>query len=197
MGSADAPTSSMYYHFAILLLFRPFIKFRVVGSSIYPKDLCLQAADTIQDLLHSYSQLYTLSRTPSFVPHFALASSMIYLAIGASSPSALPPTSGTTEPSPDRQTRVLGKIDSPFAEALSRGIARHREMASCHHFAAQALKILQYLAKERNIEIATGSSEKEGGAAHERTDATPGLRPVLSTLKTFVPNVEERDFICD
>lgn len=187
----------MYYHFAILLLFRPLIKFRVVGSSIYPQDLCVQAADTIQDLLRSYSQLYTLSRTPSFVPHFALASSMIYLAIGASSSSALPPTRGTTEPGPDGQKCVLGKIDSPLAEALSHGIADLREMASCHHFAAQALKILQYLAKERNIEIAVGGGEKEGGAAYGRTEETLGLRPILSTLKTFVPNVEERDFIRD
>lgn len=197
MGSADAPTSSMYYHFAILHLFRPLIKFRVVGSSIYPRDLCLQAADTIQDLLHSYSQLYSLSCTSSFVPHFALASSMIYLAIGASSSSAVPQTSGTAEPGPDGKKPVLGKIDSPLAEALSRGIAGLREMASCHHFAAQALKILQCLAKEQNIEIAIGGGEKEEGAAHERTNETPGLRPVLGAFKTFVPNVDEGDFICD
>ncbi|KAK7224190.1 hypothetical protein V2G26_012193 [Clonostachys chloroleuca] len=173
----------MHYHFAILLLFRPLIKFRIVGSSIYPRDLCLQAANTIQDLLRSYSQLYTLSHTPSFVPHITLASSMIYLAIGTSSSSALPPISGTTQPGPDGQKPVLGKIDAPLAEALSRGIAGLQEMASYHQFAAQALDILQYLAKEQNIEIAIGGKE-EVLRTVEQVSESPGLRPVLSTLKT-------------
>ncbi|KAK8068622.1 nitrogen assimilation transcription factor nirA [Apiospora saccharicola] len=76
----------MYYHFAILLLFRPLIKLRIIGSSILPRDVCSQAADAIQGLLRSYSQLYTLRRTPSFVPYFVLTSSIMHLAIGASSP---------------------------------------------------------------------------------------------------------------
>ncbi|KAK8074347.1 Nitrogen assimilation transcription factor nit-4 [Apiospora phragmitis] len=76
----------MYYHFAILLLFRPLIKLRIIGSSILPRDVCSQAADAIQGLLRSYSQLYTLRRTPSFVPYFVLTSAIMHLAIGASSP---------------------------------------------------------------------------------------------------------------
>ncbi|KAI1635250.1 nitrogen assimilation transcription factor nirA [Biscogniauxia mediterranea] len=76
----------MYYHFAILLLFRPLIKLRIIGSGILPRDVCCQAADAIQGLLRSYSQLYTLRRTPSFVPYFVLTSSIMHLAIGASSP---------------------------------------------------------------------------------------------------------------
>ncbi|KIH87367.1 c6 zinc finger domain containing protein [Sporothrix brasiliensis 5110] len=81
----------MYYHFAILLLFRPLIKLRIIGSRILPKDVCLQAADAIQGLLRSYSQLYTLQRTPSFVPYFVLTSSIMHLAIGASTSAELPP----------------------------------------------------------------------------------------------------------
>ncbi|CAK7235131.1 hypothetical protein SCUCBS95973_009164 [Sporothrix curviconia] len=81
----------MYYHFAILLLFRPLIKLRIIGFSATPKDICLQAADAIQGLLRSYSQLYTLQRTPSFVPYFVLTSSIMHLAIGASSSVDIPP----------------------------------------------------------------------------------------------------------
>src|SRR5688572_28872677 len=73
----------MYYHFAILLLFRPLIKLRIIGSSITPRDVCSQAADAISGLLRSYSQLYTLRRTPSFVPYFVLTSAIMHLAIGA------------------------------------------------------------------------------------------------------------------
>ncbi|EPE05522.1 nitrogen assimilation transcription factor nira [Ophiostoma piceae UAMH 11346] len=94
----------MYYHFAILLLFRPLIKLRIIGSSILPKDVCLQAADAIQKLLRSYSQLYTLQRTPSFVPYFVLTSAIMHLAIGAASSGELPPgadIAGTMMPNPD------------------------------------------------------------------------------------------------
>ncbi|KAI1160843.1 fungal-specific transcription factor domain-containing protein [Nemania serpens] len=81
----------MYYHFAILLLFRPLIKLRIIGSAILPRDVCSQAADAIQGLLRSYSQLYTLHRTPSFVPYFLLTSSIMHLAIGASEIESLSP----------------------------------------------------------------------------------------------------------
>src|SRR3954471_24456523 len=114
----------MYYHFAILLLFRPLIKLRIIGSSITPKDVCAQAADAISGLLRSYSQLYTLRRTPSFVPYFVLTSSIMHLAIGAtfsgthggehetkqSGPSAHPPN----------QTAGIGPS---VVEAIMRGIA--------------------------------------------------------------------------
>ncbi len=74
----------MYYHFAILLLFRPLIKLRIIGSCVIPRDVCTQAADAIQGLLRSYAQLYTLRRTPSFVPYFVLTSTIMHLAAGSS-----------------------------------------------------------------------------------------------------------------
>ena len=60
----------MYYHFAFLLLFRPFIKLRFIRSDVVPRDVCSQAADAISALARSYSRLYTLRRAPSFVPYF-------------------------------------------------------------------------------------------------------------------------------
>jgi len=73
----------MYYHFAMLLLFRPLITYRIIGSEVTPQDVCSQAADAIQALLASYAQLYTLKRTPSFVPYFVLTSTTMKLAVGA------------------------------------------------------------------------------------------------------------------
>lgn len=108
----------MYYHFAILLLFRPLIKLRIIGSSIMPKDVCLQAADAIQGLLRSYSQLYTLQRTPSFVPYFVLTSSIMHLAIGASStPAEIPPG---------------GDIGAAMASKGSAGLARRPKEGDDH-----------------------------------------------------------------
>ncbi|OTA96765.1 hypothetical protein M434DRAFT_66893 [Hypoxylon sp. CO27-5] len=170
----------MYYHFAILLLFRPLIKLRIIGSAILPRDVCAQAADAIQGLLRSYSQLYTLRRTPSFVPYFVLTSSIMHLAVGAED-----------EPEPTSpSSTVTAKLSPRVAEALNQGIAHLTEMAPCHHFAHQALNILQYLAKKWNIEVDIPPSS---GVSDEVDNS---VRPTTSSLNFFAPNVNEEDFLC-
>lgn len=123
----------MYYHYAILLLFRPFIKLSLIGSGVSPHDVCNQAADAISALTSSYAQLYTLRRTPSFVPHFVLASSITHLV-------------------------TLGNAKTSV-EKVTQGITDLREMASCHGFAARACNILRHLAKKWNIEVPDDSQE--------------------------------------
>lgn len=194
----------MYYHFAILLLFRPLIKLRIVGSSISPRDVCSQAADAIQGLLHSYSQLYTLRRTPSFVPYFVLTSSIMHLAIAASSA----PSQGEGQPS-------RSKLGDNVTKAINQGIADLTEMAPCHHFAEQALNILRYLAKKWSIEIhvdigrrvheekrdegkPTDGSELRDDKVElgsRMRDHDYGTRPVTNSLNFFAPNIRQQDYI--
>ncbi|KAG0649229.1 Nitrogen assimilation transcription factor nit-4 [Hyphodiscus hymeniophilus] len=69
----------MFYHFAILLVFSPFIKIRFIDSIIVPYEICSQAVNAILSLLSSYRHLYTLRRTPCFVPFIALASNAMDL----------------------------------------------------------------------------------------------------------------------
>lgn len=203
----------MYYHFAILLLFRPLIKLRIVGSSISPRDVCSQAADAIQGLSRSYSQLYTLRRTPSFVPYFVLTSSIMHLAIVASeNPAAAPSHSGNGEQSglgmQGKPPRV--KLGEEVTKAINQGIEDLTEMAPCHHFAEQALNILRYLAKKWDIAIDVDISlnlarEKQdegklgvGGEAEQRRrmkDQDYGTRPVTNSLNFFAPNVRQQDYI--
>ncbi|SPQ19178.1 58716754-bab3-402c-a9b1-468d22b5aba9 [Thermothielavioides terrestris] len=185
----------MYYHFAILLLFRPLIKLRIIGSSISPRDVCWQAADAITGLLRSYSQLYTLRRTPSFVPYFVLTSSIMHLAIAATDVSKQTAQSMKTarggEPS-----RAAPKLDRRVTDALARGIADLTEMAPCHHFAEQALNILRFLAMKWNIEVdieATVSGERR---QVELRDVERSTRPGTNSLNFFAPNFLESDFNC-
>ncbi|KAI1474731.1 nitrogen assimilation transcription factor nirA [Daldinia eschscholtzii] len=207
----------MYYHFAILLLFRPLIKLRIIGSGILPRDVCAQAADAIQGLLRSYSQLYTLRRTPSFVPYFVLTSSIMHLAVGAdtskapstspvedSNSSTVKPEDSETEhglrrltsgnrdePEPTSpSSTITAKLSPRVAEALNQGIAHLTEMAPCHHFANQALNILQFLAKKWGIEV----DIPPGTGATEEIDNS--VRPTTSSLNFFAPNVNEDDFLC-
>jgi len=112
----------MYYHFAILLLFRPFLYLRFSISRVSPRDVCLQTADAILTLVRSYDQLYTLKRTPSFVPYIVLASSTVHLERATNSSSAL----------------------SSFRQAAN----DLKDMCVCHGFARRALNILRVLAEK-------------------------------------------------
>lgn len=196
----------MYYHFAILLLFRPLIKLRIVGSSISPRDVCSQAADAIQGLLRSYSQLYTLRRTPSFVPYFVLTSSIMHLAIVASEN---PAASGEQSGSGAQDKPPRAKLGEEVTKAINQGIEDLTEMAPCHHFAEQALNILRYLAKKWDIDIDVDISmnlarEKQdegklgvGGEAEQRRwmkDQGYGTRPMTNSLNFFAPNVRQQDY---
>ncbi|KAH9897124.1 fungal-specific transcription factor domain-containing protein [Xylariomycetidae sp. FL2044] len=205
----------MYYHFAILLLFRPLIKLRIIGSSILPRDVCVQAADAIQGLLRSYSQLYTLQRTPSFVPYFVLTSCIMHLAIGVgtslghttsptggSAPSTvkMEETEGGRRESspigaerapPSPSSTATAKLNPRVAEAVKQGIADLTEMAPCHHFAEQALNILRYLATKWNIEVEIPTHDMGQG------DAEKAARPATNSLNFFAPNISEEDFVCN
>lgn len=176
---------SMYYHFAILLLFRPLIKLRIIGSKVAPRDVCSQAADAIQNLLKSYSQLYTLKRTPSFVPYFVLTSTIMHLAIGATRLSSDANVGGTDA------MGASAKIDPHVSDSLSQGIADLEEMAPCHHFAEQALNILRFLASKWNIKVDVGGTVKAVPDDYEKL-----LKPYTSSLNFFAPNVMADDFIC-
>lgn len=203
---------SMYYHFAILLLFRPLIKLKIIGSTVSPREVCTQAADAIQGLLHSYSQLYTLRRTPSFVPYFVLTSSIMHLAIAAS-------TSSTQPTSPVLSDAVPTKLGDKVTKSIKQGIEDLTEMAPCHHFAEQALNILRYLAKKWNINIDVdvtdklrkekedeGQTDENGNAVmledrenvrlgSRMKDHDWGTRPTTNSRNFFSPNVREQDFI--
>ncbi|KAM0609252.1 hypothetical protein ACHAP1_002345 [Verticillium nonalfalfae] len=177
----------MYYHFAILLLFRPLIKLRIIGSKISPRDVCSQAADAIQGLLRSHSQLYTLRRTPSFVPYFVLTSAIMHLAISAPVTQSSNKKEGIMNPSEEAKDSV----DSHVAQAIKQGVEDLKEMSPCHHFAEQALNILRYLAHKWNIEVDMGSDNVP------LEEYARSARPFTSSLNFFAPNVREEDFVCE
>ncbi|KAJ4017944.1 hypothetical protein NW752_001852 [Fusarium irregulare] len=171
----------MYYHFAILLLFRPLIKLRIIGSKVAPRDVCSQAADAIQGLLRSYSSLYTLRRTPSFVPYFVLTSAIMHLAIGA--------TSVNPEATEADMEKAV-KVDPRVAESITQGISDLTEMAPCHQFAEQALNILRYLAAKWNIDV-ENNADKLTAEEYDRL-----VLPQTGSLNFFSPNMREGDITC-
>jgi len=103
------------------------IKLNIIGSGVSPQDVCAQASDAIQALTRSYSQLYTLRRTPSFVPYFVLTSTIAHLV-----------THGSGHSGPQQ---------------LTQGIADLTDMTRSHGFAVRARDILMFLAAHWGVEI--------------------------------------------
>ena len=164
----------MYYHFAILLLFRPFIKLDIIGSAVSPRDVCNQAADAIAALVKSYSQLYTLRRTPSFVPYFVLTSGITHLV-----------TLGTAGGGPAR---------------VHQGISDLKVMAGCHGFSRRARDILIFLA--HHWEIDAEIDQEDDDSTHDAVKVEPNTqkvdpqtlgRPRSTSTNLFAPNVPHED----
>jgi hypothetical protein len=124
----------MYYHFAILLLFRPVIQLHFLHSRISPRDVCAQAAEAIITLVRSYDQLYTLNRIPSFVPCIVLTSCTVHLLRASRSNSAL--------------------------TAFQQGVNDLKAMCTCHGFAKTALNVLRFLAEEWESGNAMGDDSR-------------------------------------
>lgn len=85
---------------------------------------------------------------------------------------------------------TTAKLSPKVAESLKQGISHLTEMAPCHHFAHQALNILQFLAKKWNIEV---DIPPDSGVSKEIDNS---VRPNTSSLNFFAPNVNEDDFLC-
>ncbi|KAF2405323.1 hypothetical protein EJ06DRAFT_525849 [Trichodelitschia bisporula] len=79
----DAPphilTLHMYYHAAILLLFRPFLKATLTNSPISPSEICRTAANYISDIAMRYRRQYGVAGLHAFQPHCLVAACTIHI----------------------------------------------------------------------------------------------------------------------
>jgi hypothetical protein len=122
-GTSSLRLHSLYYHFALLLLFQPFVRLRLIASDVLPRDVCIQACRAISALVKSYSKLYALKKTPAFLPFICFASTVFQIAVFHDEP---------TNPG--------------SKEELLQNIADLKDMRSSHGFAIRALSIIRFLA---------------------------------------------------
>ncbi|KAH6667682.1 fungal-specific transcription factor domain-containing protein [Halenospora varia] len=124
----------MYHHFAVLLLFGPFIKLRFLDSTVFPYEICIQAANAITSLLDSYRRLYSVRRTPCFVPLLALASNSMHVI----------------------RAETLPLSASPL---ILQGVADLREMAFSHRSAARGAKNLEAIGQRHCLPVSLPGNE--------------------------------------
>jgi hypothetical protein len=122
----------MYYHFAILLLFRPFWNFEIFDSTTFPRTVCSEAAQSIFVLIRSYKDLYTLRRTPSFVPYIILTASLAYIA------------------------DIKGELTGDGMTSLtygSEGLNILEEMCRSHFFAKRSVEIIKFFTGKWGLQV--------------------------------------------
>lgn len=70
----------MYYHSAVLLLFRPFLKAKIVQNpDVVPRDICRQSANEISSLFALHWQLFGPSGIHMFQVHCLLTACTIHI----------------------------------------------------------------------------------------------------------------------
>jgi hypothetical protein len=122
----------MYYHFAILLLFRQFWNLNIFESSTFPRTVCSEAAQNIFVLIRSFKDLYTLRRTPSFVPYIILTATLAYLA------------------DIKHEQTVNGMTSLTYG---SQGLNLLLEMCTSHFFAKRAIEIIKFFAERWGLQV--------------------------------------------
>lgn len=131
-----------------------------------PRDVCLQAAQAISTLLTSYNQLYTLRRTPSFVPFFILTSTITHLV-------------------------ALGNREGNV-EHLHQGMSDLSIMVEWHGFAVRSRQILSFLCKKWNIDI---ELDQLPGDDDDDEESDLACRPKTASTNHWSLNLRPEDII--
>lgn len=69
----------MYYHAAVLLLFRPFLKAKFTESSVSPREVCRDSANKISDIFALHRRHYDLFGIFTFQTHCLLTACAIHI----------------------------------------------------------------------------------------------------------------------
>lgn len=153
----------MFYHFAILLLFRPFQNLSIKDSNTSPQNICTEAAQNLFTLVRSYRDLYTLRRIPSFVPYMIVTANLSYLV----------DLTQATE-------NTVGKTSANVAS-----LSYLEEMCAANGFAERALDILDFFSWRWNVKTQEDDPERVLRSRLQGVDRIKHPATELASTDTF------------
>lgn len=139
----------------------------VAGTS--PRTVCAEAVQAILDVTQSYASLFTLRRTPCFVPYFVFAAGLTRIVLESdsstvdSSPSASsamglsPGTVNTNSPSPYRRSTLDDSGDTPMTgtdseqTSLSPGASANTRSTSANTTSTAATSVSNASEEDRSL----------------------------------------------
>lgn len=115
----------MLYHTIIVHLFRPMVKVELMNSTVHPRDICIDAANKVSELVRTYRMLYDLRVAHLVIPHILLTVSIVHL---------------------------LYSRDNPISyQNLVEGLQALEDLHECHYFGARSFRILHTLSETWNL----------------------------------------------
>lgn len=153
----------MLYHTLIVHLFRPMLKVDFVGSDVQPREICIEAANKVSDIIRTYRKFYDFRVAHLAIPHILLTICIVHLLY-----------------SRDNKISYMNLVE---------GLQGLEDIHECHYFGARSFRILHTLANTwdlpwpdelRNSRLVPISrSEKPHGTI------SPPADPLLVTPNTF------------
>jgi hypothetical protein len=119
----------MLYHTLIVHLFRPLLKVDIIQSEIRPRDICVQSANEVTDLLRRYRQHNDLRACQLVLTHILLSVSVVHLI----------------------DTRLESGNQLRSSTNLVECLQGLEDLSICHYFGARSFKIVHSLAKTWNL----------------------------------------------
>ncbi|KAF2809283.1 uncharacterized protein BDZ99DRAFT_443474 [Mytilinidion resinicola] len=117
-------TLHMYYHTCIVHLFRPLMKVDILHSDIRPREVCIDSANTVSDIMRLYRRHYSLRSCNLLLTHILLSITTVHL-INSSNPVS--------------------------RRNLIDGLRAMEDMSTCHYFTARTFKIIYNLCQKWNL----------------------------------------------
>ena len=116
---------SMLYYTIIVHLFRPMLKVDLIHSDVHPRDICIEAANKVSDIVRTYRQFYDFRLAHLIIPHCLLSVCIVHLLY-----------------SKDNRTSYQNLVD---------GLQGLEDLHECHYFGARSFRIMHTLAKTWNL----------------------------------------------
>jgi hypothetical protein len=144
----------MFYHICVMHLFKPIMRMDLTNSEIVPREICLNCANEVSNLMNIIRHVYGLKRTNLLHTHILLSTGLVYL---------------------------TNMGDKTSAQNLVQCLKDLEAVSGSHHFGARAFKIICSLAKRNHVVIPEGALAgsrlvRECNLTHlSPTDAKPYL----------------------
>ncbi|KAF2184347.1 hypothetical protein K469DRAFT_181613 [Zopfia rhizophila CBS 207.26] len=127
LDNPDAPapphimTLHMYYHTIQVHLFRPLLKVEPIRGELSPKDMCVENANRVADLLRNYREHYDLRCGPLILTHILLSVCIVHL--------------------------LFSRSHQTSAGNLVEGLQALEDLSICHYFGGRSFKIIYTLSQ--------------------------------------------------
>lgn len=155
--------ASMLYHTIIVHLFRPMLKVNLVDSTVHPRDICIEAANKVSELVRTYRRFYDFRVAHLIIPHILLTVSIVHL--------------------------LYSRDNRASYQNLVEGLQGLEDVHECHYFGARSFRILHTLSKTWNLpwpeEMLNSKLLPRNVPSRSQGNVSPQTDPLLVAPNTF------------